>query len=81
MQKSFWPGWEKSLTRWGMKLLAPILLEHARPLMLVAGHMMFLVLPLFTTPSSKAQSTAILELQEDESLTLQFSQFLQGEEL
>jgi len=81
MQKAFWPSWEKSLTRWGMELLAPILLEHARPLMLMAGQMMFLGLPLFNPSSFNAQYTAILELLEDESLAVQFSQYLRREEI
>jgi hypothetical protein len=78
MEQSYWPEWERFLSRWGLKTTTHILLRHARPLFPLMSQMMLLGFPLMRSLSIADQYSAILKTLGDEDQINRFSDYLQG---
>lgn len=78
MQQKYWSEWENTLSRWGLKSTAHLLLTQTRPLLPMVAQFMILGLPIFKSLSLGNQYSALLKTMSDEEEVRQFSNFLKG---
>ncbi len=81
MQSVFWPDWAKILEQWGVKSLACIILDRARPLLLILSQFLLLGLPLFKGFSLSAHLYALADTLGHEESLVRFSVYLQEERM
>jgi len=77
MQCIVWQEWAAFLKHWGLKPLAVVMMEHARPLFPLAAQMMLLGTPLFRGVRFGAHYDALIEMLGDEDCIASFSEYLQ----
>jgi hypothetical protein len=81
MQSIFWPDWAKILEQWGLTSLACIVLDRARPLLLILSQFLLLGLPLLKGLSMGAHVSALAETLGHEESLVRFSAYLQEEQV
>jgi len=75
-RQHIWQIWAKNLHRWGVRDAAAVLLEAIGPLNLVLAQGLYLIQPLFTTPTSKNHLKALAEVLENDDETHLFATYL-----
>ncbi len=80
MKCMVWQAWAAFLERWGLKPLACVLMEHARPIFPLAAQMMLIGAPLFKGVRFGGHYDALIDLLADEGCLLSFSELLQEAE-
>jgi hypothetical protein len=77
MNNSYWKVWAGFLERWGLKVLACEMMDHARPLFPLVAQALVLGLPLFKSAPFGGGYQALVYMLGDEEHVALFSQYLQ----
>jgi hypothetical protein len=79
MQSVFWPDWAKILEQRGLRSLACIVLDRARPLFVMLAQVLLVATPLLRGLSAAPQLSALAETLGDADALSRFTAYLHEE--
>lgn len=77
--RTFWPAWERMLSRWGLKEPVAAVLEAAGPLTILLAQAVYLTQPLAGSMRPGGQWQAVAQMLEDQKEGHNFAAYLREE--